>query len=150
MIWTHSGHVDAFLDVLLQSKKSQLESYLPHGDIETLTIFPIRKAVPGENTPWDQMTGYERTAPRRRANGAIIIQHVQNHGLAPSTQASGSSTGYGWGSINAPLDPNLVTSSERPQSHAADSMHSDMSFNPDFGMGFQAGENIWNPSLDSH
>jgi hypothetical protein len=28
-------------------------------------------------------------------------------------------------------------------------MHSDMSFNPDFGMSFQAAENMWNPSLDS-
>jgi hypothetical protein len=149
MIWTHSGHVDDFLEALLQSKKSQLESYLPHGDIETLIIFPIRKAVPGENTPWDQMTGYERTAPRRRANGAIIIQHVQNNAIASPTQASGPITGYGWGSINALLEPNLVTRSERSQSPATDSMHSDMSFNPDFGMGFQAAENMRNPPLDS-
>jgi hypothetical protein len=150
MIWTHLGHVHDFLEVLLQSKKSQLESYLPHGDIETLIIFPVRKAVPGENTPWDQMTGYERTAPRRRANGAVVIQHIQNNAIASSTQASGPSTRCGWGSINAPLDPNLVTCSERPQSPATDSMHSGMSFNPDFGMGFQAAKNIWNPSSDSH
>jgi hypothetical protein len=149
-IWRHSGHVDDFLEVLFQLKKSQLESYLPHGDIETLIIFPVRKAVPGENTPWDQMTGYERTAPRRRANGAIIIQHVQSHTLASSTQASGPSTGYGWGSMNAPFDPNLVTRPERPQSPATDSMHRDMSFSPDIGMGLQAAENIWNLSSDSH
>jgi hypothetical protein len=124
---------------------------LPHGDIETVIIFPIRKAVPGENTPWDQMTGYERTAPRRRrrANGAIILRHVQNNAIASSTQGSEPSTGYGWGPTNVPLDPDLVTSSEIPQSPRTDPLHSDMSFNPDFGMGFQAAENMWNPPLDS-
>jgi hypothetical protein len=149
MMWTHSDHVDDFLDFLLQSKESQLESYLPHGDIETLIIFPIRKTVPGENTPWDQMTGYERTAPRRRTNGTIIIQQVQNSAIPSSTPASEPSTGYGWSSINAPLDPNLVTSLESPQSPATDSMPSDMDFNPDFGMNFQETENMWNTSLNS-
>jgi hypothetical protein len=149
MMWTHSDHVNDSLDFLLQSKESQLESYLPHGDIETLIFFPIRKTVPGENTPWDQVTGYERTAPRRRTNGTIIIQQVQNSAIASSTPASEPSTGYGWSSINAPLDPNLVTSLESPQSPATYSMPSDMNFNPEFGINFQETENMWNTSLNS-
>jgi hypothetical protein len=149
ILWTPSGRVVEFLDVLLHSKKPQLDSYLPHGDTDSLLIFPVRNAVPGENKPWDQVTGNERTAPRRRANAPKISQQAQNHARTSATHAAGPRTGYGWGSIHAPLDPNLVTSLESPQSPATDSMHSDMSFNPEFRMGFQAAEDMRNSSLDT-
>jgi hypothetical protein len=148
-MWTTSGHIDGFLDVLLKLRKSQLESYLPHGDPEYLIIFPIRNAVPGENKPWDRVTGYERTAPRRRVNDATISQHVQIHAPASTRHAARLLPGYGRGSMNAPLDPNLGTSSVRPQSLETDSMNNNMSFNPNLGLACQAAEDIWNPSLDS-
>jgi hypothetical protein len=148
-LWTASGHVDGFSDVLLQWKNSELESYLPHGETDSLIIFPIRNAVPGENKPWDQVTGHERTAPRRRANSATISQPVQHYTPAPTTRAAGPSTGYGRDPMNALLDPNLAPSSERPQPLATNPLNSNIHFNPDLGWAFQPGGNMWNPSLDS-
>jgi hypothetical protein len=149
MLWTASGYADGFSDVLHQWKKSELESYLPRGDTDSLIIFPIRNAVPGENKPWDQVTGHERTAPRRRANGATISQPVQHHTPAPMTHAAEPSTRYGWGPMNALFDPNLAASSERPQSLATNPMNSNIHFNPNLGLAFQPAGNMWNPFLDS-
>jgi hypothetical protein len=69
---------------LKPSKEEQIREYLPpHGYAAPLSVYPARKPVPGEQTPWHSKSGKQTTQPPK----------AKKDGVKKKTQAKGTVSG---------------------------------------------------------
>lgn len=73
---THPESIDDLENLFEESKESQLNALMPQTS-EAIVMNPARTLVPGENMPFDMVTGRQTTAPRR--TGRVVESRANIH-----------------------------------------------------------------------